>query len=114
MNRIAIGLINACGINTSLDEITLEGEKQDLQAIIVTESRLKPLTVLPTHWHQQHTFGEQRGLAYVHFGGISSLITPQYQTFLLSLTQSQYLPSHFPTRRISHILSPPTTMPFRP
>ena len=76
MNRIAIGLINACGINTSLDEITLEGEKQDLQAIIVTESRLKPLTVVPTHWHQQHTFGEQRGLAHVHFGGISCLINP--------------------------------------
>jgi hypothetical protein len=78
-NKLSIGLLNASGLNNSLDELMLYAQNNKTQLMFVTETYLLR-NDFKTHWKQFHTYAQQPDGAARGFGGISCLIHPSFSS----------------------------------
>ncbi|KAI8635777.1 Endonuclease/exonuclease/phosphatase, partial [Parasitella parasitica] len=79
INKLSLGLLNASGLNNSLDELMIYANTKKLHLMFITETYLL-CDNFKTHWKQHHTYAQKPPNAARGFGGISCLIHPSFSS----------------------------------
>lgn len=81
INQLTIGLLNAAGINRSLDEVVRHCTNMNVDLLILNETYLTRGR-LHTHWQQYHNYAQRPENDTRGFGGISVLLNPAFSTYI--------------------------------